>query len=217
MMRNATWLVVLVAGCGSRRDARPAPALQPSAAAQAAPAAPASGRTETAEFAMGCFWGAEEHFFHLPGVLATRVGYAGGTMVNPSYQDVGTDRTGHAETVEVRFDPARISYHALLKVFWESHDPTQGDRQGNDVGNQYRSAIFTHGDAQARAAAASRAAYQAALHAAGHDAAITTEIKTAGPFYQAEAYHQQYCIKNPHGYCGHGGIGVAYPGGATTN
>ena len=160
-------------------------------------------------FAMGCFWGAERLFWTLPGVYATAVGYAGGLTPNPTYREVCTGLTGHAEVVRVIYDPARIGYEALLRAFWESHDPTQGMRQGADEGTQYRSAIFTADDAQREAAEASRRAYQSRLTAAGH-APITTEIAPAPLFYYAEDYHQQYLAKNPDGYCGLGGCGVAY-------
>ncbi len=165
---------------------------------------------ERALFGMGCFWGAERKFWSLPGVYATAVGYAGGTTPDPSYEDVCGGGTGHAEVVLVVHDPATITYGELLRVFWESHDPTQGMRQGNDVGTQYRSAIFTYGDAQAREAAASRDAYGRRLAAAGYPR-ITTEIRPAPEFWYAEDYHQQYLSKNPAGYCGLAGTGVACP------
>lgn len=165
---------------------------------------------ELAMFGMGCFWGAEKKFWQKKGVFSTSVGYAAGLTPNPTYQEVCTGGTGHNEVVRVVFDPAVVSYEELLRVFWESHDPTQGMRQGNDVGTQYRSGVYTHGDAQKSAAQASLAAYQRALSAAGHDA-ITTEVLDAPPFYYAEAYHQQYLAKNPDGYCGIGGTGVACP------
>ncbi len=168
---------------------------------------------ELALFGMGCFWGAERKLWSLPGVWVTAVGYAGGITPNPTYREVCTGATGHAEVVRVVFDPAKVSYETLLKTFWESHDPTQGMRQGNDVGSQYRSAIYTYGAAQRQAAEASRDAYQRALTAAGHDRAITTEIAPAPDFYFAEDYHQQYLAKNPGGYCGLGGTGVACPAG----
>ena len=167
---------------------------------------------ERAVFGMGCFWGAEKRFWHEPGVVTTAVGYAAGLTPNPTYEEVCTGMTGHNEVVLVVFDPARTSFEALLKVFWESHDPTQGMRQGNDVGTQYRSGIYVHSDAQRAAAETSRDAYQKALSASGLDA-ITTEIVAAGEFYYAEDYHQQYLAKNPHGYCGLGGTGVACPVG----
>ncbi|MEO8813552.1 MAG: peptide-methionine (S)-S-oxide reductase MsrA [Caulobacteraceae bacterium] len=164
----------------------------------------------TACFAMGCFWGEERKFWQTPGVWVTAAGYMGGLTPNPTYQEVCSGATGHTEAVKVVFDPAAISYEALLKLFWEGHDPTQGMRQGNDVGTQYRSAIYTGGADQAAAAEASRGAYQAALTRAGRGK-ITTEIAPAGPFYYAEAYHQQYLEKNPAGYCGVGGTGVTCP------
>ncbi len=164
--------------------------------------------TQQAVFAMGCFWGAEKKFWSLPGVVSTHVGYAGGFTPNPTYDEVCSGRTGHAEVVRVVFDPSRVSYDALLRVFWESHDPTQGMRQGNDVGTQYRSAIYVADDAQRRAAEAARAAYEARLAKAGFEA-ITTAVEPAGAFYYAEDYHQQYLAKNPSGYCGLGGTGVS--------
>ena len=167
---------------------------------------------ETALFALGCFWGAERRFWQVPGVFATAVGYSGGFTPNPTYEEACTGRTGHAEVVLVAFDPAVVSYAGLLRVFWEAHDPTQGMRQGADVGTQYRSAIYPLSPSQAEAAPASRDAYQAALGTAGHGA-ITTEIRPAGPFYYAEGYHQQYLAKNPQGYCGLGGTGVSCPAG----
>jgi len=167
---------------------------------------------ETALFAMGCFWGEERRFWQLPGVFTTAVGYSGGFTPNPTYEEVCTGRTGHAETVLVAYDPSLVSYRDLLRVFWEGHDPTQGMRQGNDIGTQYRSAIFTTSPAQAAEAEASRELYQQALAAAGHGA-ITTEIRPAGPCYHAEGYHQQYLAKNPQGYCGLGGTGVSCPVG----
>jgi len=165
---------------------------------------------ETAMFGLGCFWGAERKFWEVPGVHVTAVGYAGGHTPNPTYEEVCSGRTGHNEAVLVVYDPARVSYDQLLKVFWESHDPTQGMRQGNDVGTQYRSGIYTFSDAQRRAAEASKADYEKALKARGLGA-ITTEIMPAPEFYFAEDYHQQYLAKNPHGYCGLGGTGVSCP------
>lgn len=164
----------------------------------------------TARFGLGCFWGAEKTFWQLPGVLVTSVGYAGGLTPNPTYEEVCTGKTGHAEVVEVVYDPAAISYERLLQTFWESHDPTQGMRQGNDQGTQYRSLIQTFDEGQAAAARASREAYQARLTAAGFGA-ITTEIGPATPYYFAEAYHQQYLSKVPDGYCPDHGTGVACP------
>ncbi len=165
---------------------------------------------ETAIFGLGCFWGAERCFWRLPGVYTTAVGYSGGATPNPSYEEVCSGMTGHTEAVRVVFDPQQVSYDTLLKTFWESHDPTQGMRQGNDVGTQYRSAIYTTTPEQKRRAEASRAAYQQALERAGCGA-ITTELHDAGEFYYAEDYHQQYLAKNPGGYCGLGVTGVACP------
>ena len=166
--------------------------------------------SEVADFALGCFWGAEKVFWEQPGVHATAVGYQGGATPNPTYREVCTGRTGHAEVVRVVYDPARVRYEELLRLFWESHDPTQGMRQGNDVGTQYRSAIYVHSPAQRRAAEASRDAYAAALRERGFGA-VTTEIADAPPFYYAEDDHQQYLAKNPGGYCGLAGTGVACP------
>jgi len=165
-----------------------------------------------ATVAMGCFWGAERAFWRADGVWVTAVGYAGGFTPNPTYEEVCSGCTGHAEVVRVVYDPERLAYHELLGIFWEGHDPTQGMRQGNDVGTQYRSAIYTHDAAQRTAAEASRAAYQRALDDAGHGR-ITTEIRDAPEFYFAEDHHQQYLAKNPTGYCGLGGTGVACPRG----
>lgn len=163
---------------------------------------------ETALFGLGCFWGAERKFWQMKGVYTTAVGYAGGYTRNPTYEEVCSGGTGHAEVVLVVYDPKVLRYEDLLKAFWETHDPTQGMRQGNDVGTQYRSAIYTYNDTQRRAAEASREAYAGALAAAGYGA-ITTEISPAPEFYYAEDYHQQYLAKNPAGYCGLGGTGVA--------
>jgi peptide-methionine (S)-S-oxide reductase len=165
---------------------------------------------QTAVFGLGCFWGAERVFWETPGVWTTAVGYAGGYTPNPTYEEVCSGRTGHAEVVLVVFDPDQISYEQLLKVFWEGHNPTQGMRQGNDVGTQYRSAIYYADEAQQEAAEASEAMFQEKLAAAGFDE-ITTEIAPAGAFYYAEPYHQQYLGKNPGGYCGLGGTGVSCP------
>ena len=171
--------------------------------------------SEHAVFGMGCFWGAERKFWQLPsGIVTTAVGYAGGFTPNPSYEEVCSGATGHTEAVLVVFDPSRVSYEELLQVFWENHDPTQGMRQGNDLGTQYRSAIYTFGEQQEKAALASRDAFQAELRAAGFGD-ITTEIAEAGPFYFAEPYHQQYLERNPGGYCGLGGTGVSCPTGLT--
>ena len=163
---------------------------------------------ELADFGLGCFWGAEKAFWKLPGVYATAVGYQGGHTPNPTYREVCTGRTGHTEVVRVVFDPAKLPYERLLKAFWESHDPTQGMQQGNDRGTQYRSAIYTHSEAQLRAAEASREVFAAALKARGFGP-ITTELREAPAFYYAEEYHQQYLAKNPDGYCGLGGTGVS--------
>ena len=167
---------------------------------------------QQAVFGMGCFWGVERKFWQIPGVFTTAAGYAAGLTPNPSYQEVCSGKTGHNEVVLVVFDPAMVSYEALLKLFWEGHDPTQGMRQGNDMGTQYRSGIYTFGDAQARQAEASKAAFQRELDGAGYGS-ITTEIQPAGDFYYAEEYHQQYLAKNPGGYCGLGGTGVSCPEG----
>jgi len=168
--------------------------------------------TRLAMFGMGCFWGVERRFWRIPGVWVTAVGYAAGATPNATYQEVCSGRTGHNEVVLVVFDPAKVSYARLLKEFWENHDPTQGMRQGNDVGTQYRSGIYTHGPEQEKQAAESRDIYQARLTAAGHRK-ITTEILPAPEFYFAEDYHQQYLAKNPGGYCGGGGVGVSCPVG----
>ncbi|MFW5920937.1 MAG: peptide-methionine (S)-S-oxide reductase MsrA [Polyangiales bacterium] len=165
-----------------------------------------------AVFGMGCFWGAEKAIWQAEGDYTTAAGYAGGHTPNPTYEEVCSGRTGHAEVVLVVFDPDVTSYAQMLRIFWENHDPTQGMRQGADVGTQYRSAIYWHGDEQRRAAEASREAYQEALREAGHGE-ITTEIAEAGDFYYAEGYHQQYLSKNPQGYCGLGGTGVGCPAG----
>ena len=167
---------------------------------------------ETAVFGMGCFWGAERIFWRLPGVYTTAVGYAGGFTPNPTYEEVCSGLTGHAEVVLVVFDPAVISYEEVLKAFWEGHDPTQGMRQGNDLGTQYRSAIYTDGELQHKSAEATRDAFQEVLTKAGHGQ-ITTEIREAPEFYYAEDYHQQYLAKNPNGYCGLGGTGLSCPVG----
>jgi len=171
---------------------------------------------ETAMFGMGCFWGAERKFWQLKGVYSTAVGYAAGSTPNPTYREVCTGMTGHNEAVLVVFDPAQIGYDDLLKVFWENHDPTQGMRQGNDIGTQYRSGIYTYGDSQRRAAERSREVFQEKLSAAGFGR-ITTEIVPAPEFFYAEDYHQQYLAKNPDGYCGLGGTGVSCPVGVTVS
>jgi peptide-methionine (S)-S-oxide reductase len=193
-----------------RAEPMPVPATHLVTGAPLAPPFPAG--TELALFGMGCFWGAERLFWQRPGVLSTAVGYAGGLTPNPTYEEVCSGRTGHAEVVRVAFDPRRVVYEELLRVFWEGHDPTQGMRQGNDVGTQYRSAIYWHGEAQREAALASRRVYAAALAEAGHGL-ITTEIREAPTFYYAEDYHQQYLARNPWGYCGLGGTGVRCPAG----
>jgi peptide-methionine (S)-S-oxide reductase len=169
---------------------------------------------EQAVFGMGCFWGAERKFWETPGVYSTAAGYAGGYTPNATYREVCSGMTGHAEVVLVVFDPRVVSYEQLLRIFWENHDPTQGMRQGNDIGTQYRSVIYTMSPEQQQAAEASRAAYQDRLTAAGYGR-ITTEILPAPPFYYAEDYHQQYLAKNPQGYCGIGGTGVTCPVGLT--
>jgi peptide-methionine (S)-S-oxide reductase len=167
---------------------------------------------EIADFGLGCFWGAERKFWQVPGVHVTAVGYQGGITPNPTYEEVCSGRTGHTEAVRVVFDPARVGYAALLKLFWESHDPTQGMRQGNDVGTQYRSTAYTHSPEQLAAALSSRDLYAAEItKAAGREVAVTTEIAPAGPFYFAEDYHQQYLARNPGGYCGLRGTGVTFP------
>jgi peptide-methionine (S)-S-oxide reductase len=175
-----------------------------------APLQPEDAALKRAVFGMGCFWGVERMFWQTPGVVSTSVGYAGGITPNPTYEEVCSGATGHTEVVQVYYDPARVSFEDLLRVFWEGHDPTQGMRQGNDVGTQYRSAIYYVDDEQRRIAEASRDAYQRELTAARHGS-ITTEIEAAPPYYFAETYHQQYLAKNPGGYCGHGGTGVACP------
>jgi peptide-methionine (S)-S-oxide reductase len=166
---------------------------------------------QQAVFGMGCFWGAERIFWRTDGVWTTAVGYSGGITPNPTYEEVCSGLTGHTEAVLVVFDPTRVTYEQLLRVFWESHNPTQGNRQGNDVGTQYRSAIYVFDDEQKVQAEASLVAYQAQLDKAGRFGPITTEIASAGPFFYAEAYHQQYLDKNPNGYCGIGGTGVSCP------
>ena len=172
--------------------------------------APFPAGLQQAVFGLGCFWGAERRFWQQPGVFSTAVGYAGGLTPNPTYEEVCSGLTGHTEVVLVVFDPQQTSFEALLKVFWEAHNPTQGMRQGNDIGTQYRSAIYTLDAAQQAAAEASREAFQQALDQAGLGP-ITSEIAPTGPFYYAEAYHQQYLAKNPGGYCGLGGTGVCLP------
>jgi len=174
--------------------------------------APFPDGLEQAQFGMGCFWGAERKFWELPGVYSTAVGYAGGETRNPTYEEVCSGFTNHTEAVLVVFDPKKVSYETLLKTFWESHDPTQGMRQGNDAGTQYRSAIYTYGPDQGKAALASKEMFQGELKKKGYGR-ITTEIREAPTFYYAEDYHQQYLAKNPGGYCGLGGTGVSCPVG----
>ena len=171
--------------------------------------APVPAGIEEAVFGLGCFWGAERKFWQLPGVYSTAVGYAGGPTRNPTYEEVCSGLTGHTEVVKVYYDPKKVSYEDLLRVFWESHDPTQGMRQGNDVGTQYRSAIYYSNDEQKEAAEHSKDVYQKRLNQAGKGT-ITTEVLAAPEFYYAEDYHQQYLAKNPNGYCGIGGCGVSY-------
>jgi len=173
---------------------------------------PFPGLLQEAVFGLGCFWGAERRFWQTPGVFTTAVGYAGGITPNPTYEEVCSGLTGHTEVVRVIFDPTVVMYEALLRVFWEAHDPTQGMRQGNDIGTQYRSAIYTFGAAQQTAAEAARRSYQQALAKAGYGV-VTTEIRSAPTFYYAEHYHQQYLAKVPNGYCGLGGTGVSCPVG----
>ncbi|MEM6455456.1 MAG: peptide-methionine (S)-S-oxide reductase MsrA [Acidobacteriota bacterium] len=196
-----------------RNHAMPVPDRHEVLDAPLAPPYPAG--TQLALFGLGCFWGAERLFWRLDGVVSTAVGYAAGFTPNPTYEEVCSGRTGHNEVVQVAYDPAVTAYEALLKAFWEGHDPTQGMRQGNDLGTQYRSGVYVHDAAQRAAAEASRDAYQAQLQAAGHGA-ITTEVLDAPTFYFAEAYHQQYLAKNPNGYCGIGGTGVSCPIGLAT-
>ncbi|GAA4953365.1 peptide-methionine (S)-S-oxide reductase MsrA [Nonomuraea thailandensis] len=193
-----------------RPDPIPVPARHAVLDAPLAPPYPEG--LEVADFGLGCFWGAERKFWQTPGVYTTAVGYQGGYTENPTYEEVCSGLTGHTEAVRVVFDPAQVSYEELLKVFWEAHDPTQGMRQGNDVGSQYRSAIYHHSPEQQKAAEGAREAYQGVLKGAGYGK-ITTEIAPAGPFYFAEDYHQQYLYKVPNGYCGIGGTGVACPAG----
>jgi peptide-methionine (S)-S-oxide reductase len=195
-----------------RSEKMPVPAKHAVLGTPLEPPFPPSMRTAT--FGMGCFWGAEKKFWQLPGVFSTQVGYAGGTTPNPTYREVCSGGTGHTEVVRVVYDPAKVSFGELLRVFWENHDPTQGMRQGNDVGTQYRSGIYVEGDEQKKIAEASRALYQQELTRSGHGA-ITTEIAPLDEFFYAEDYHQQYLAKNPDGYCGLGGTGVSCPVGLT--
>ena len=196
-----------------RSDRMPIPDVHFVNGARLSPPWPAG--LEVADFALGCFWGAERKFWQQPGVYSTAVGYQAGLTPNPTYREVCTGMTGHAEVVRVVFDPKQISYDQLLRVFWESHDPTQGMRQGNDTGTQYRSGIYTHGPEQRRAAEASREAYAKELGKAGYGT-VTTEVVEAREFFYAEDYHQQYLAKNPNGYCGIGGTGVSCPIGLKT-
>jgi peptide-methionine (S)-S-oxide reductase len=207
---HATRMVEAGKALPGRAETMPVPERHTVLGSRLAP--PYPDGTEVAEFALGCFWGEERKFWATPGVVSTSVGYEGGYTPNPTYEEVCTGLTGHAETVRVVFDPAKVSYATLLKVFWESHDPTQGMRQGNDIGTQYRSAIFYHSPEQQAAAEESRAAYEKRLAEAGYGP-VTTEIVPAGEFYFAEDYHQQYLDKNPNGYCGAGGTGVSCPVG----
>ena len=207
---DKTHMVAASDALPGRADRMPVPERHEVLGTSLVPPYPAG--TQVAEFALGCFWGAEKMFWQIPGVVTTAAGYEGGHTPNPTYEEVCTGRTGHAETVRVVFDPAKVSYQDLLKAFWESHDPTQGMRQGNDLGTQYRSAIFYHDAAQKEAAENSRAAYQKVLTSAGHGE-ITTEVVPAGEFYFAEDYHQQYLYKVPHGYCPDHSTGVSCPGG----
>jgi peptide-methionine (S)-S-oxide reductase len=193
-----------------REEALPVPALHEVLGTPIAP--PFPDGLEQAIFGLGCFWGAERVFWRAPGVYTTAVGYAGGFTPNPTYEEVCSGRTGHTEAVLVVFDPKQTPYEEILRLFWESHDPTQGMRQGNDVGTQYRSGIYTLDESQREAAEATRDAFQQELTAAGYGE-ISTEIAEAGPFFYAEPYHQQYLAKNPNGYCGLGGTGVACPVG----
>jgi peptide-methionine (S)-S-oxide reductase len=196
-----------------RDDTMPVPAKHEVLGTPIAP--PFPDGLERAILGMGCFWGAERVFWQAPGVYTTAVGYAGGFTPNPTYEEACSGRTGHTEAVLVVFDPAVTSYEEILRLFWENHDPTQGMRQGNDAGTQYRSAIYTTSDAQRAAADASRKVFQTELSREGYGE-ISTEIAEAGPFYYAEPYHQQYLAKNPNGYCGLGGTGVACPVGLKT-
>jgi peptide-methionine (S)-S-oxide reductase len=207
---HATRMVEADKALPGRAETMPVPERHTVLGSRLAP--PYPDGTEVAEFALGCFWGEEQKFWQTPGVVSTSVGYEGGYTPNPTYEEVCSGLTGHAETVRVVFDPAKVSYATLLKVFWESHDPTQGMRQGNDIGTQYRSAVFYHSPEQQAAAEESRAAYEKRLAEAGYGP-VTTEIVPAGEFYFAEDYHQQYLDKNPNGYCGAGGTGVSSPAG----
>ncbi len=208
--RSKTSMPTPEAALAGRTDPMPVPAQHAVLGTPLAPPYPEG--LEIAVFGLGCFWGAERKFWQTPGVYSTAAGYAGGFTPNPTYEEVCSGRTGHAEVVQVVFDPARVSYRDLLKVFWESHDPTQGMRQGNDVGTQYRSAIYFRDEEQRRAAEETRGAFQPVLTGQRYGE-ITTEIAPAGEFYFAEGYHQQYLEKVPNGYCGVGGTGLSCPVG----
>jgi peptide-methionine (S)-S-oxide reductase len=210
LFSKPTTMVTADEALPGRDEAMPVPAKHDVLGTPISPPFPAG--LEQAIVGMGCFWGAERVFWKAPGVYTTAVGYAGGFTKNPTYEEVCSGRTGHTEAVLVVFDPQQISYDEILRLFWENHDPTQGMRQGNDVGTQYRSAIYWTTDAQRAAAEASREMYAAELAHAGYGD-VSTEIAEAGPFYYAEPYHQQYLAKNPNGYCGLGGTGVACPVG----
>lgn len=212
--RNKTSMVAPEDALPGRTSVMPVPARHAVLDAPLAPPYPPG--VLVADFGLGCFWGAERKFWQTPGVVTTAVGYQGGYTTNPTYEEVCSGATGHTEAVRVVYDPAKVSYEELLRVFWEAHDPTQGMRQGNDVGTQYRSAIYWHSEEQEKSALAARDAYQGVLSASGYGE-ISTEIAAAGEFYFAEAYHQQYLFKNPGGYCGIGGTGVACPTGLTTS
>src|SRR3954452_17333506 len=208
--RRKTKMIAAADALPGRQEVIPAPERHHVLGTPLKPPFPAG--LETAGFGMGCLWGAERVFWQAPGVYTTAVGYAGGYTPNPSYEEVCSARTGHAEVVLVVFDPKQTSYDAMLKLFWENHDPTQGMRQGNDVGTQYRSAIYTTSDAQREAAESSRRVFQRELTGAEYGD-ITTEVSPLGEFFDAEDYHQQYLAKNPNGYCGLGGTGVSCPVG----
>jgi len=210
--RHKTEMIDPAAALPGRQETMPLPARHDVLGTPIAPPFPEG--LEQAVFGLGCFWGAERLFWQLPGVFTTAVGYAGGTTPNPTYEEVCSAGTGHTEAVLVVYDPEKVSYADLLRVFWEGHDPTQGMRQGNDVGTQYRSAIYWTSEAQREAAETSRDAYQRTLTDAGYGE-ITTELAPAGPFYYAEPHHQQYLSKVPNGYCGLGGTGVSCPVGLT--
>ncbi len=211
--RHKTEMVDPESALPGRSEEMPVPATHDVTGHPLRPPFPTGHRT--AVFGMGCFWGAERRFWQTAGVWTTAAGYSGGYTPNPTYEEVCSGRTGHAEVVLVVFDPAVVSYEQLLKVFWEAHDPTQGMRQGNDIGTQYRSAVYWADDEQGEAAERTRKAFQEMLSAGGYGP-ITTEIAPAGPFYYAEPYHQQYLGKNPNGYCGLGGTGVSCPVGLAT-